>query len=116
MPIYEYECTECSHADDEYQKMSAEPLTRCPKCNSDAYRKLISCPSGAMEKNFFTPIQMYSIAMDNDDEIKAFRRRCTSNEIDVSMDQNDPMYGIPIARNRRQKLAALQASDYQERK
>jgi putative FmdB family regulatory protein len=116
MPIYEYECTECSHADDEFQKMSSPPLTRCPKCQSETYRKLISCPSGAMEQGFFKPIEMYSIAMDNDDEIRDFKRRCTSNEIDVSTDQNDPMYGIPIARNRRQKLAALEASGFQERK
>lgn len=116
MPIYEYTCSACGHADSEFQKMSSDPLTICPKCGQPAYTKQVSLPSGAMEKNYFAPIEMYSVALDNDHEIAEFKRRCTSGEVDISTDQNDPMYGIPIARNRRQKLAILAASDAHERK
>ena len=62
--------------------------------------------------NFSEPIEMYSIAMDNDDDIKAFMSKAP--DVAVSLDQDDPMYGIPIARNRQQKLQALQAARYTE--
>ena len=116
MPLYDYTCEACGHADTEFQKMSSDPLTVCPACQQPRYVKQVSLPSGGMEKNYFSPIEMYSIALDNDAEIADFKRRCTSSELDIATDPNDPMYGIPIARNRRQKLAALDASGFQERK
>ena len=42
MPIYEYECRECSHRLEKLQKMSDAPLTRCPECGKDALTKLVS--------------------------------------------------------------------------
>ena len=42
MPIYEYECGACSHTFDTLQKFSDAALTRCPKCNEESLRKLIS--------------------------------------------------------------------------
>jgi putative FmdB family regulatory protein len=45
MPIYEYQCQECSHLFDALQKMSDEPLTDCPDCGEPALRKLMSAPN-----------------------------------------------------------------------
>ena len=42
MPIYEYQCEECSHELEAIQKMSDAPLTECPACNQPALKKLIS--------------------------------------------------------------------------
>ena len=42
MPIYEYQCRECSHRLEKIQKMSDAPLTRCPECGKDALTKLVS--------------------------------------------------------------------------
>jgi putative FmdB family regulatory protein len=42
MPIYEYECTACSHQFEKLRKISDEPLTKCPECSEDTLRKLIS--------------------------------------------------------------------------
>lgn len=42
MPIYEYECRECSHRLEKLQKMSDAPLTRCPECGKDSLTKLVS--------------------------------------------------------------------------
>lgn len=42
MPIYEYLCSACSHHFDVIQKMTDEPLTRCPKCQAQAAKRLIS--------------------------------------------------------------------------
>lgn len=32
MPIYEYKCEKCGHHLEVMQKMSDDPLTRCPEC------------------------------------------------------------------------------------
>lgn len=42
MPIYEYQCEECSHELEAIQKMSDAPLSDCPACNKPALKKLIS--------------------------------------------------------------------------
>jgi len=62
--------------------------------------------------NFAVPIEMWSIAMDDDEEIRAFCLKAP--DVSVSIDPNDPLYGVPIARNRQQKLQALKATGYAE--
>ena len=45
MPIYAYRCERCGHAQDVIQKFSDAPLTECPACGADAYRKQLTAPS-----------------------------------------------------------------------
>lgn len=40
MPTYEYECRECGHVFDRFQKMSEDALTRCPRCGGEVERKI----------------------------------------------------------------------------
>lgn len=42
MPIYEYLCQGCGFGKDVLQKLSDAPLTDCPECGKDQYRKQIS--------------------------------------------------------------------------
>lgn len=42
MPIYEYQCEACNHRLEALQKMSADPLVRCPVCEQDSLKKLVS--------------------------------------------------------------------------
>ena len=42
MPIYEYQCRECSHRLEKLQKMSDAPLTQCPECGRESLTKLVS--------------------------------------------------------------------------
>jgi putative FmdB family regulatory protein len=42
MPIYAYRCESCGHAKDVLQKMSDAPLTACPACGADAFRKQVT--------------------------------------------------------------------------
>lgn len=42
MPIYAYRCTECGHAEDILQKISAAPLTACPACGQSTYAKQVT--------------------------------------------------------------------------
>jgi putative FmdB family regulatory protein len=50
MPTYEYECTECGHAFERFQSMTAKPDPTCPKCNKKKARRLISGGGGLLFK------------------------------------------------------------------
>lgn len=42
MPIYEYRCEACAHTFEVLQKMSDEPLKKCPECGVMQLKKLVS--------------------------------------------------------------------------
>src|ERR1043165_5338953 len=44
MPFYEYECSACNHHMEALQKISDEPLRKCPDCGKSALKRLISAP------------------------------------------------------------------------
>jgi len=49
MPTYDYECSKCGHRFEVFQKMSDEPIMKCPKCRSKSHR-LIGAGSGIIFK------------------------------------------------------------------
>lgn len=113
MPVYNYKCDDCGHVQEDYQKINAEPNKVCPVCSRDNYHRVPTLPHTNL-REFRTPIEMYSIAMQDDDEIVAFKRQCP--DVDVCMDKGSDLYGVPVARNRAQKLAALKAAGFVETK
>ncbi len=42
MPIYAYKCESCGHAKDVLQKISDAPLTQCPACGAETFRKQLT--------------------------------------------------------------------------
>lgn len=42
MPIYAYRCETCGFQKDVLQKISDAPLTQCPSCGADAFRKQVT--------------------------------------------------------------------------
>ena len=42
MPIYAYKCESCGHAKDVLQKMSDAPLSVCPACGTDTFKKQLT--------------------------------------------------------------------------
>jgi putative FmdB family regulatory protein len=42
MPIYAYRCEACGFAKDALQKVSDAPLTVCPNCGKDTFRKQLT--------------------------------------------------------------------------
>lgn len=44
MPIYEYACTSCGHADELIQKASDRPKRKCPECGRLTFKRKISLP------------------------------------------------------------------------
>jgi len=46
MPTYNYECKKCENKLEVMQKITAEPLITCPKCNKDELKKVIVSNGG----------------------------------------------------------------------
>ena len=44
MPLYEYQCVQCSERVEVIQKISDAPYSHCPKCGGDM-KKLLSAPA-----------------------------------------------------------------------
>ena len=44
MPFYEYECSHCRFYVEVLQKISEQPLRKCPSCGKSALKKLVSAP------------------------------------------------------------------------
>jgi putative FmdB family regulatory protein len=42
MPTYEYICRDCGYEFEEFQSISADPITVCPKCKGKVERKISS--------------------------------------------------------------------------
>lgn len=49
MPTYDYACDECGYHFEEFQSITAAPLTKCPKC-SGRIRRLIGAGNGFLFK------------------------------------------------------------------
>jgi len=41
MPTYEYECTACGHKFEEWQSITADPITKCPECKKKKVKRLL---------------------------------------------------------------------------
>ncbi|MEO8513776.1 MAG: zinc ribbon domain-containing protein [Ignavibacteria bacterium] len=50
MPFYEYKCSDCGFELEELQKMSDEPLKKCPNCGKETLQKLIGTGGGLIFK------------------------------------------------------------------
>ncbi|MEE9206791.1 MAG: zinc ribbon domain-containing protein [Gemmatimonadota bacterium] len=50
MPTYEYECDQCDHAFEAFQRISDEPIRVCPECGKRKVRRLISSGGGIVFK------------------------------------------------------------------
>ena len=51
MPIYEYQCEECGHRMEAFQKISDPQLTTCPACEKTTLKKLISAAAFQLKGN-----------------------------------------------------------------
>lgn len=50
MPTYDYECSECAHQDEIFQKFSEAPLSVCTSCGASSFRRVILQPPLAFIK------------------------------------------------------------------
>lgn len=49
MPLYDYKCDACGHQFETMQSMNDDPLTRCPECDDNTLKKMVSAPSFAFK-------------------------------------------------------------------
>ena len=54
MPIYDYECGECSHRFELRQGFGSDTVQVCPKCQSSAHRKIHSVAVIYKGSGFYT--------------------------------------------------------------
>ncbi len=50
MPTYEYQCTNCGYLFEAFQSIKENPLKKCPRCNKDSLKRLISGGAGLIFK------------------------------------------------------------------
>ena len=50
MPTYDYQCSNCEHAWEAFQSMSARPLKKCPNCGKQTAKRLIGIGAGVIFK------------------------------------------------------------------
>src|SRR6185295_18457101 len=50
MPTYEYACDACGHKFEEFQSITAKPVTKCPSCGKRKVKRLISAGAGFIFK------------------------------------------------------------------
>ena len=50
MPTYEYKCTACGHAFEQFQSITAAPVKRCPQCGKAKVKRLVSIGAGVIFK------------------------------------------------------------------
>ena len=50
MPTYDYKCTACKHAFEQFQSMKDKPLKKCPKCGKNALERLIGTGAAVIFK------------------------------------------------------------------
>ena len=50
MPTYEYKCSACGHAFEQFQSMSAPPVKKCPQCGKAKVKRLLGTGAGIIFK------------------------------------------------------------------
>lgn len=50
MPTYEYECKACGRSMDIFQRMTEDPLKKCPECGEEALERKIGSGAGIIFK------------------------------------------------------------------
>ena len=50
MPTYDYKCSACGHAFEEFQSITAAPLRKCPACKKSRVKRLIGTGAGIIFK------------------------------------------------------------------
>lgn len=79
MPLYEYQCSNCGNMLEELQKMSDEPLKKCPECGKNTLKRLIGTGAGLIFKGSGFYLTDYKNA------------KSSSPESPVKADKNKPV-------------------------
>lgn len=88
MPTYEYVCNACNYHFEEFQSITAPPLTECPECRG-AVRRLISPGNGLIFKGSGFYITDYKNS-GGDSEKKPESSKGESKESSSTLEKKSP--------------------------
>lgn len=111
MPLYKFLCEDCGERFWEFEHI-ANPTPE-PRCCGEAMDRDYT-GGHSVTGVFHKPIPMQSIGMAHQDEIDAFRVR--NPDIEVSDDPDHPLFGVPLATTRQEKLRILRNENWEEKK
>jgi len=102
MPMYDYRFIDAEGGQfEDFQPMTSDALT---ERGGRPCERMIGCPAVITQYgagNSCDPVQMLSIALDNEYDIRAFRER--NPGVEISDQRADPRFGVPIAYSRGEK-------------
>lgn len=108
MPRYPYICPVCGYKEDVFKPMSRyDSREVCPKCGVPMDRNRMAGPPATLDKAFHKPIEMYSIAPENPQQLADLRKRCPDVEFTRDL--------VPLAHNRAEKKRLLKAVGFEEK-
>ena len=112
MPIYTYKIAN-GETRDIYQHINDDPLCEIDGWPAQRTVQAFKPRTNYGEGSDTDPIRMLSIAVDSEEEVDAFRAR--NPGVEISRDRGSPLFGIPIAKSRSEKLRILGKEGYVER-
>lgn len=113
MPIYTYRYTDAKGGQfDEFQRINDDALIEHDGRPCERGISLPNVRTRYGKGSGTEPIEMHSIALSTDDEIREFNKRNPNTKI--SKDPRDALYGVPIAQSRSEKLKILDREGFQE--
>jgi putative FmdB family regulatory protein len=124
MPFYEYECEACKFYTEVLQKITDEPLRKCPSCGKSKLKKLVSAPvfrlkgSGWYETDFKSDKEnKRNLAGDRDTESTSSSEDSSSGKTSSSKtsssksSESEPTPSVSSSRpSRSTRVAARRAS------
>lgn len=113
MPMYTYRCDNCGKVDDAFRSIeNRNRIHRCDCCEGVLIRVFNPGSTRVLMKEFHKPIEMMSIAVDNESQIREFQIR--NPGVMISSDRRSPVFGVPIAHTRLEKLRILKNERFEE--
>ena len=109
MPTHYHKCDDCGTTKSITHLIADAPIW--PVCCDQVMPRLSNLrrrPTTAFHK----PIEMLSLALNNEHEIAYFRQR--NPTADISNDRNSPVFGVPLAHTREEKLRILRNEGFEE--
>lgn len=94
MPTYEYACSACGHRFEEFQSITAKPLTKCPKCKKNKVQRLISGGAGFLFKGSGFYITDY-----RSDSYKSAAKAETGGKTEGKSAESKPAESKPAAKS-----------------
>lgn len=118
--LFDFLCVDdaCSHLTQSMSHLKDAITPRCERCGQDTRRLekqgIFAIGNGPrnLTGRFDKPIEMMSVALDDDAAIADFRERNPTAE--VSSTRGHPLYGVPIAHTRQEKMEILTNEGYAE--